>query len=37
MKRHDFVLRQKNKIAQHLPRELDDKVTSFQKFVRQIN
>ena len=40
MKRHDFVLRQKTKIAQHLPIELDDKITSFQKFVichRQTN
>ena len=40
MKRHDFVLRQKIKIAQCLPRELDDKITSFQKFVihhRQTN
>ena len=40
MKSHDFVLRQKNKIAQRLPRELDDKITSFQKFVirhRQTN
>ena len=40
MKRHDFVLRQKTKIAQRLPRELDDKITSFETFVirrRQAN
>ena len=33
MERHDFVLRQKTKIAQRLHRELDDKITSFQRFV----
>ncbi|XP_038655910.1 L-threonine dehydrogenase isoform X1 [Scyliorhinus canicula] len=33
MKRHDFVLRRKTKIAQRLPKELEEKVTSFQTFV----
>ena len=33
MKRYNLVLREKTKIAQKLPRELDDKITSFHKFV----
>lgn len=33
MKRHDLVLRQKTKIAQRLPAELAEKVSSFQRFI----
>ena len=33
MNRYNLVLREKTKIAQKLPRELDDKITSFHKFV----
>ena len=33
MIRHNFVLREKTKIAQKLPRDLDDKITFFHKLV----
>ena len=33
MNRHNLVLRRKTKIAQKLPKELDDKVIKFHKFV----
>ena len=33
MNRYNLVLREKTKIVQKLPRELDDKITSFHKFV----
>lgn len=33
LKRHSLVTRQKTKISQKLPQDLDDKVLSFQKFV----
>ena len=33
MKRNDLVLRQKTKIAQKLPAELEEKVMNFQKFI----
>ncbi|KFD50651.1 hypothetical protein M513_08458, partial [Trichuris suis] len=33
MKRKDLVLRQKTKIAQKLPADLDDKVLDFQRYV----
>ena len=33
MNRYNLVLREKTKIAQKLPRESDDKITSFHKFV----
>ena len=40
MRRHELTLRQRTHIAQKLPSDVDDKVTSFQKFVieeRKIN
>ncbi|KAK3884871.1 hypothetical protein Pcinc_010846 [Petrolisthes cinctipes] len=33
LKRHDFVLRQKTKIAQRLPSDLNSKQTSFHSYV----
>lgn len=33
MNRRNLVLRQKTKVAQKLPKDLDDKLLSFQKFV----
>ena len=33
LKRNDLVIQQKTKIAQKLPEDLEDKVTSFQRFV----
>lgn len=33
MHRHDLVIRQKTKIAQKLPKDLDHKITQFQTFV----
>lgn len=33
MKRYDLVLRQKNKTAQCLPADLDDKITHFHQFI----
>lgn len=33
LNRHDLVLRQKTKIAQKLPEDLEDKITNFQSFV----
>lgn len=35
MERHDLVLRQKTKIAQKLPADLDNKVDSFHRYVIQ--
>lgn len=36
MLRFDLVSRQKMKIAQKLPRDLEDKITSFQRFIIKI-
>ena len=33
MKMHNLILRQKTKISQKLPRDLEDKITHFQSFV----
>ena len=33
LKRHDLSLRRKTKIAQKLPRDLEDQLLSFQRFV----
>ena len=35
MKRHDLVLRQKTKVAQKLPPDLDNKLGSFHKYIIQ--
>lgn len=35
MKRHDLVLRQKTKVAQKLPPDLDNKLGNFHKYIIQ--